>query len=359
MAIYSTDVRPLVPIAPEIDSAIPVTPEWLASLPGSEPYRRLLEYFREWPARSFMTAHSRAVLFALVRALRPQVVVEVGTLFAGTTEVLARALWENGRGMVHTTDPFGAERCPATIGSWQPDLRARTRYHALNSMDFFAWLDTNKVRPDLVLVDGNHDYEFALFDLLMSARLLRPGGIVIMDNAEQTGPFRATREFLAANAAWRELGSSVANYAPSVPFDEKRSSVPGTTFVVVQSPTHITLGHGPASWGQSRTELAAVDGFALQLPAQRTSGVLHYQVIFRAFGDANRDGRELRSIGSIRLDLAGEPLELRHGIAERLDCSSFSRYPDAIYTFEVDLSWQPDGASAPLALGTLPSPIVA
>jgi hypothetical protein len=29
--------------------------------------------------------------------------------------VLARALWENGEGVVHTTDPFGAERCPAAI----------------------------------------------------------------------------------------------------------------------------------------------------------------------------------------------------------------------------------------------------
>jgi hypothetical protein len=39
--------------------------------------------------------------------LRPKVVAEVGTLFAGTTETLARALWENGEGVVHTTDPFG------------------------------------------------------------------------------------------------------------------------------------------------------------------------------------------------------------------------------------------------------------
>ena len=225
-------------------------------------------------------------------------------------------------------------------------------------MDFFAWLDANKIRPDLVLVDGNHDYEFALFDLLMAARLLQPGGIVVMDNAEQTGPFRAAREFLATNNAWRELGSSIANYAPSIPFDAARTSVPGTTFVILQSPAHTTIGHGPVSWGQARTELTAVDGFSLRLPSQHTSGVLHYQIIFRAFGDENRAGRELRSIGSIRLDLAGEFLDLRHRIAQRLDCSSFNRYDDALYTFEVDLSWQPDPGSAPLALTTLPAPIV-
>ncbi len=62
---------------------------------------------------------------------------------------------------------------------------------------------------DLVLVDGGHDDQYALFDLQMTARLLKPGGIVIMDNAEQTGPFKAARTFLAENRAWRELGGAL------------------------------------------------------------------------------------------------------------------------------------------------------
>jgi hypothetical protein len=53
----------------------------------------------------------------LIRTLRPQAVAEVGTLFAGTTEVMARALWENGSGVIHTADPYGADRCPEIIAS--------------------------------------------------------------------------------------------------------------------------------------------------------------------------------------------------------------------------------------------------
>jgi hypothetical protein len=105
----------------------------------------------------------------------------------------------NGAGIIHTTDPFGAERCPEIIATWPAELREVTRFYPLSSMDFFLELERQKVALDMVLVEGNHDYEFASFDLLMAARSLRPGGIVVMDNAEQSGPFHAARTFLGAN----------------------------------------------------------------------------------------------------------------------------------------------------------------
>jgi len=82
-----------------------------------------LPYFANYPRQSLMSDHSRTVLFSLVQMHRPQVVVEIGTLYAGTTEVLARALWENGDGIIYTTDPFGAERCPDIIATWPVELR--------------------------------------------------------------------------------------------------------------------------------------------------------------------------------------------------------------------------------------------
>src|SRR5258708_38393824 len=98
-------------------------------------------------------------------------------------------------------------------------------------MDFFRGLEQHKVALGLVLVDGNHDFEFALFDLQMAARLIRPGGVIVMDNAEQTGPFHATRAFVARNPAWTELGAALARYDKSAPFDEARASIAGTSFV--------------------------------------------------------------------------------------------------------------------------------
>lgn len=323
-----------------------------ARLAAAAAHPDLLNRFQHWPPASLMHPASRAVLYSLVKTLRPEAMAEIGTLFAGTTELLATGLVENGRGIIHTTDPYGADRCPGIIGAWSPELQSTTQFHAFNSMDFFLWLDQHKVALDLVLVDGNHDFEFALFDLQMAARLIRPGGVIVMDNAEQSGPFHATRAFIARNSAWTELGSSLARYDKSAPFDQARASIEGTSFVLLQAPSHLSIGEGPHSWGQKFIDDSQVSGFTLDLPSQTTAGVLSYQAILRAFGNGNRDVRELKSIGSARLDLTGPgravkklPVTLQSDMAAA----------DARFTFEIDLSWQADPGAAPLALSAIPA----
>jgi predicted O-methyltransferase YrrM len=282
--------------------------------------------------------------------MHPKVVAEVGTMFAGTAEVMARALWDNGAGIVHTTDPLGGDRCPQIIASWPEELQQLARFYALNSMDFFHHLDRQRVTLDLVLVDGNHDFEFALFDLQMSARLLRPGGIVLMDNAEQTGPFKASQLFLANNREWRELGSAVASHARSAPFDNARASIPGASFVILQAPDHIPVGEDLRSWGQVITKSAHFDGIRLELPAQRTSGWLHYHAMLRAF---HEDGSvpERKAIGKARIEV-NSATTIAHSFDQPL------RFPEGVqYTYEVDLAWEADAGCPPLALSTAPTPL--
>lgn len=100
-------------------------------------------------------------------------------------------------------------------------------------MKFFSDLAASKVVLDICPVDGNHDFEFALFDLNMAAKLVRAGGIVIMDNAEQTGPYYATKQFLEKNPGWLEVGSSIEKFTDSIPFHKQRSSVAKTTFLLL------------------------------------------------------------------------------------------------------------------------------
>lgn len=346
----AVEVRQLSRIAEIPSPGVVLTAEKIAEMSATAGYSKALSYFTTYPKRSFMSDHCRAVLFALVRSLRPKVVAEVGTLYAGTTEVLARALWENGEGALYTTDPFGADRCPNIIARWPQELQKLTQYHALNSMDFFLHLDQRRIALDLVLVDGNHDYEFALFDLLMAARLLRPGGIVVMDNAEQTGPFRASRVFLDANPAWRELGGAIASHHRSHPFDASRASLPGTSFILLRAPQCLPIGEGPHSWGQVKTTSSRLAGFSLDLPRQVTAGTLHYQAILRAFYD---DGSipEGKMVGRLRLDVE-EPGTITHEFETPL------QFADGFqYTVEIDLSWEPDRGSPLLALAAAPTPL--
>ena len=314
-------------------------------------YADIESYFADYPPRSYMSDHSRAVLYSLARMLKPEAVAEIGTLFAGTTEVLARALWENGRGLVYTTDPFGGERCPGIIATWPRPLQDVTRFHALNSMDFLRDLDQRGIVLDLVLIDGNHEYEFALFDLQMAAKLLRPGGVIVMDNAEQTGPFKAARTFLELNPAWREMGHAIASHDRARPFDATRTSVAGTSFILLQSPAYLPVGEDIRSWGEVRAKSSHFDGFTLELPGQTTAGTLHYQAILRAFPEGGGALSELKTIGSVRLDMDG-PTTITHRFKAPMRCADAARY-----TTEIDLAWQPDPGAPALALAGMPTPL--
>jgi predicted O-methyltransferase YrrM len=333
-----SDLRPLESVTTQ------APPPTLEELPGSAFYAEAVGYFAGYPARSLMSDHSRAMLYSIIKVRRPTYIAEIGTFRAGTTEVMARACWENNWGGIDTTDPFGAKRCPPIIASWPNDLRKYVTFHPLSAMDLFANLDQRRISLDLTLVDGNHDYEHALFDLQMAARRTRPNGMAVMDNAEQSGPFHAARTFLAANPTWRELGHAVADHDPGNPFDPARSSVPDTSFIILQAPPFIPVGAGPHSWGQSQVGHLPVSGLALQL-ARPASGVLHYQVTLRAFLK-NTQPIEEKAIGSAPIEADG---------------SVSAPFKDAImvperetYTVEIDLSWQ---GAEPLALAAPPTAI--
>jgi len=352
--MLASSFRPLQAIPGEDPGDRPLA--LLAKMRGNTALpKHVLRYFKDYPARSFISDESRALLYSLIRTLRPEVVVEVGTLFGGTTEVLARALWRNGSGVVHTTDPFGGDRCPAIFAGWPAELQRITHFHPLMSMDFFLELERRGVMIDIALIDGNHDYEFALFDLLMTARRLRPGGIVVLDNVDQSGPFHAARDFLAKNPGWSEMGDGIASYQPSKPFDPDRSSVSRTTFLMLRSPPFLSIAEAPRSWGQAPAAGPSLTGFTLDLPAQAAAGTLHYLVTFRCFSVGSHDIAESKTRGSVSLDLRGERSMMDHRFEE--PSRPVVAEPDR-YTFEIDVSWQADPGAPPLALAGEPKPLV-
>jgi predicted O-methyltransferase YrrM len=354
------EIRPLVPLVGNAIDHVEISAEAFEAWRQGEVYNKLRTYFEGYPARSLMGPHSRAVLFSLVRMLRPKVVAEIGTLFAGTTETLARALWENGSGEIHTTDPFDAEGRQELIGAWPEELRSIAHFYRLNSMDFFSEMHRQRIGLDMVLVDGNHDFEFALYDLQMAARLLRPGGIIIMDNSDQTGPFHATRSFMAHHLAWREIGGALDAYDPSRPFDTTRTSMPpGTFFIVLRAPAFVSISVGPHGWGQVPTQSSIAAGLSLELPPQATSGTLYYQAFLRGFANHNRDIAERKTTGSIRIVVNGTAVTVVHPFAAPLQTDIQSRFPDAHLMFELDLSWKADPGAPPLALMSVPSPLAA
>ena len=226
-------------------------PDPVPAILGAPEFAETTKYFAQSPGarRSLLTDLSQALLYTLIRNMRPAHVVEIGTYRGGTAEGLSRALQANGHGTLHTVSPYDAERFGPIFAQWPEELRCRTRYHPVDSMMFFMQMDQERIQPDLVLVDGHHDYEFANFDIQASARRLTPGGFILIDNVSQAGPFRAAGEFLASHPGWRDCGARSPPPDRTKAFDSNRSRIPGADFYVLRAPFAYLIGEAPQTFG--------------------------------------------------------------------------------------------------------------
>ena len=226
-------------------------PDPVPAILGAPEFAKTTRYFAQSPGgrRSLLTDRSQALLYTLIRNMRPAHVVEIGTYRGGTAESLSRALHANDYGTLHTVSPFDAERFGPIFAQWPEELRRRTRYHPVDSMMFFMQIDQERIRPDLVLVDGHHDYEFANFDIEASARRLTPGGFILIDNVSQAGPYRAAEDFLASHPGWRDCGVTFAPPDKTKAFDVDRSRIPGADFYVLRAPFAYLIGEAPQTFG--------------------------------------------------------------------------------------------------------------
>ena len=202
---------PLADLLPRLFRAVRTSGDlgdWLVGLAATPEYRELTAAVNDRPdLRSITGADEVATLALLVGRLRPLLTLEIGTFFAGTTRVLAEAsVAARVGGRVVTLDPFGGHRVPGILSTWPEAVRAHVEYRDATSMCYFAKLDLPKAGKSplgLVFVDGNHAFEYALFDIIRGADHLTPGGAVVVDNMDQDGPRQAAAQFLEWNPAWR------------------------------------------------------------------------------------------------------------------------------------------------------------
>lgn len=275
---------------------------------ASAAFERVFSFYRNYPEDSLQSDEARALLHHLIVMLRPERVLEIGTWRAGTTETMARALWETGQGRIDTIDPFGGERCPPIIGALPPALREIITFRAENSAVFFDRAMTDNDYYDFVLVDGNHEYEFALFDVMCAARIMRPGGLMVMDNIEQIGPRLAAKTFLERNPDWRDVADVVRHIDLASPFKVPPASFADTKFYVLQAPPHYVIREEPRIFGPAEVDRAEVDGIELELAAP-AQGRLHLLVYVRTFDIPEPE--ELRCEQTLPLDAAPLPADGR------------------------------------------------
>jgi predicted O-methyltransferase YrrM len=114
-------------------------------------------------------------LYSLVRLVRPETVVEIGTYKGNAAIAMGQALEDNNRGVLHTIDPFDQEIVHTAIR--KSGLQTRIIYHNGYSQDILPDLALEEV--SLVFIDGDHSYESVYRDASLIAPLMRSGGVVV------------------------------------------------------------------------------------------------------------------------------------------------------------------------------------
>lgn len=231
--------------------------------------------------RGLISAVSSALIYTLVRNAKPQHVVEIGTYYGGTSEVICQALHENGSGTLHTVAPFEAETVFPIFESWPQELRRHLEFYLMTSMEFYYRLYARGIRPEIAFVDGDHSYEAALFDIQSLAKSLARCGFLLVDNVSQPGPYYAAMDFLQRNPDWTRCMVRDPQWAdPNKAFDRERTSVPETDFEILRVPRGYSIGSRPVTFGEmpSATEVKG-----LRIHAESGGGTLHAQCVLRGF----------------------------------------------------------------------------
>jgi predicted O-methyltransferase YrrM len=124
-----------------------------------------------------VSASGGQLLYALVRAIRPKVVVEFGTSYGISTLHLAAAVADNGTGHVFSTELSAAKIAAAQANVDEAGLRDRVTILSGDARETLADI----AGPiDLVLLDGWKDLYLPVLQLL-EPRLV-PGALVIADD---------------------------------------------------------------------------------------------------------------------------------------------------------------------------------
>lgn len=328
---------------------------FLSALLNNELLNLADRVFGAYPTSSLITIRSRSLLYFITHYLKPQYALEIGTYMAGSSEIVTRALRINGKGKLITIDPFGQERVPPILNTWPESLRKQIDYLPLTSMNYFIELERQKIRFDLSFIDGDHSFEYALYDLQMASRHAAPGAIIIMDNVEQTGVYWAVKTFLSINPDWQELGSSISNYDRLNPYTTMHPSFPETSFLILQGPSKIFVGERPRSFQTNYAEEKGLSGFVLSLDGNQVEGVLNALIFFRSFWHGGFEGIPKQMEQSMMIPI--KKGETKCSVELPNPFVTGHVVENSYRTYEIVLSWIPACGEQPLELTAYPEPV--
>jgi predicted O-methyltransferase YrrM len=151
------------------------------------------------------------------------VVIEVGLAYGSSALAIGEALCSSGRTDVSHViiDPFQATAYE-NVGLdalHAAGLATHTTFIAEPSSIALARLTANGFTADAAFVDGSHRFHEVFVDLYFLRKLIRPGGLIVLDDAEWPSVATALRYF-DVNLGWQPVpiaGRLTARRVPNEP----------------------------------------------------------------------------------------------------------------------------------------------
>lgn len=166
----------------------------------------------------------RAWFTSVVKSMKPELIIEVGTWKGQSAITMAKALKENGSGKIICVDTWlgSPEHWFSKKEDRKPHLRLKDGYPGL-FYQFLANVKKEKLqeqviplpntsinaakmigehlalKADLIYIDGAHEEEQVAVDLRMYWKLLKKGGVMVGDDYAWTGVKKAADSFAKEN----------------------------------------------------------------------------------------------------------------------------------------------------------------
>ena len=149
----------------------------------------------------------RKALYETILRYHPDVVCESGTwLGGGSTLFISQALFDNKKGVLHTTEA-DAERAASATQNYErhlSHLRPFVQFHCGSSVEAFPAILAQSRKIDAVLLDGAEDAEATFSEFRMFEPSLSPNAIV-MAHDWNTAKAALIRPFLEKSSEWKQV----------------------------------------------------------------------------------------------------------------------------------------------------------
>ena len=162
-------------------------------------------------ADTHLTFDERQILFSLIRGLRPERVLEIGSFHGGSASIICAAMEDNKKGKIIGIDPVPAITTPSKrffgrfklIEAASPDGLSIAREQAGGTFDFAH-------------LDGINIYDQALNDLEGTLPYLSDEAYILINNPFHYGVNRAVSDFIEKHSDIFDCGFLTQTVQPKV-----------------------------------------------------------------------------------------------------------------------------------------------